>query len=270
VFPSVLNDIEKSETVAAASTEDSSIELTTSDTVPAAASETAIPETPSVVVEKPAVVKKDVADTDVADTPAEPATPETNSSSVDVDEDVRKSASNWVKDARKSISKEIAEERTRAVIQAAAEDSETAESVYAASVAIEEPEKVGDIPEALVVETPIVQAAIDETAAPSVVDPATAADDKPVPAKSAEEKIAVAPADNKPSVTENANPVVPVKRDGDSKRAAAAATADVQPESILDSLASSSSTKGPRKIKKTKKRVVKKTADSSVGAESTL
>ncbi|KAJ1718644.1 hypothetical protein LPJ61_006533, partial [Coemansia biformis] len=30
-----------------------------------------------------------------------------------VDEDVRKSASNWVKDARKSISKELAEERTR-------------------------------------------------------------------------------------------------------------------------------------------------------------
>ncbi|KAJ2854336.1 hypothetical protein GGI22_004530, partial [Coemansia erecta] len=42
------------------------------------------------------------------------ATPESQAQDSSVDEDVRKSASNWVKDARKSISKELAEERTRA------------------------------------------------------------------------------------------------------------------------------------------------------------
>ncbi|KAJ2785819.1 hypothetical protein GGI15_001798 [Coemansia interrupta] len=281
-FPSILNDIESTETTAAASVEDSSVELTTDESVSDAVPEAAVPEKPLDVSEKPVVVKKDAAadtesavkqtlDTDITDAPAEPATPETDSSSANVDEDVRKSASNWVKDARKSISKEIAEERTRAVIQAAADDSESVESAHGPSVAIveEEPEKAADLPEALLVETPVVQVAVDETAAPSVVDPAMSAAEKPAPAKSVEEKSAAASADNKPSVTENANPVVQAKRDGDNK---SAATVNAQPESILDSLASSSSssTKGPRKIKKTKKRVVKKTADPSVSAESTL
>ncbi|KAJ1803107.1 hypothetical protein LPJ56_007039, partial [Coemansia sp. RSA 2599] len=174
-------------------------------------------------------------------------------------------------DARMSISKEIAEERTRAVSQAADSSSEDANTAGSdVGDAAESEVRAEDVVPAVEVPAPI--AAKDDEAKIEIVPPANNAVsmeeaaklDKvvsapmpvevPVPAKTVKES--PVPVDDKPSVTENANPVVaPVKR---AKKPADAAAASATGDS--STLTSAASAKGPRKIKKTKKRAVKKPA----------
>ncbi|KAJ1645165.1 hypothetical protein LPJ64_003233 [Coemansia asiatica] len=210
--------------------------------------------------------------------------PETTSES-DTDGDVRRSASNWVKDARMSISKEIAEERTRAVVGQAAESSDDANAANTAG-------SIGDIAESdvdvdendvPVIEVPILiddegkaETEVNASPLPPLVENAVDANEKtilvavsvstsgeedPLPAKTVKEESPV-PADDKPSVTENANPAdPPAKR---ANKPAADADASTTGDSSI--LSSATSAKGPRKIKKTKKRVVKKSAAAAAPA----
>ncbi|KAJ1797175.1 hypothetical protein LPJ75_007096 [Coemansia sp. RSA 2598] len=171
-----------------------------------------------------------------------------------------------------SISKEIAEERTRAVSQAADSSSEDANTAGSdVGDAAESEVRAEDVVPAVEVPAPI--AAKDDEAKIEIVPPANNAvsieeaakldkvvsapipvEKVPVPAKTVKES--PVPVDDKPSVTENANPVVaPVKR---AKKPADAAAASATGDS--STLTSAASAKGPRKIKKTKKRAVKKPA----------
>ncbi|KAJ2732671.1 hypothetical protein IW152_003636 [Coemansia sp. BCRC 34962] len=131
-----------------------------------------------------------------------------------VDEDVRKAASNWVKDARESISKELAQERTRSGTLDEAEvmvDNASADEPVvpvAETTAPAEPRRV-----------PVVEKPADLPTRPTTL----AAVAKP---PAVEEKIESVKRLKKPAVD----------------------------------TAGEATTKGPRKVKKTKKRVVKKNA----------
>ncbi|KAJ2377161.1 hypothetical protein H4S02_007726, partial [Coemansia sp. RSA 2611] len=125
-----------------------------------------------------------------------------------VDEDVRKAASNWVKDARESISKELAQERTRSGTLDELEDISAEEPVVpvAETTAPAEPRRV-----------PVVEKPADLPTRPTT--PVVVAKPPPV-----EEKLESVKRLKKPAVD----------------------------------TASEATTKGPRKVKKVKKRVVKK------------
>ncbi|PIA18010.1 hypothetical protein COEREDRAFT_85479 [Coemansia reversa NRRL 1564] len=198
-------------------------------------------------------VKRATEEIPVATSPAdysaanEQPTEDTESLAETVNEDVRKSALNWVKDARSSISKELAEERTRQGSPAA--DATTS---------------LSDMGE-------------------RIAPPAGAASDsavkEPAPEASAEQLLM----DHTVPVLIKTDPVAPVappkKRDSDknptrtgspitpkaSKSVKAVPAAEIPPAPKTPSSppapvdATSTATKGPRRIKKTKKRVVKKT-----------
>ncbi|KAJ2827051.1 hypothetical protein GGI24_002746, partial [Coemansia furcata] len=153
--------------------------------------------------------------------PVAPLAPQTtvpSDASGQVDEDVRKAASNWVKDARESISKELAQERTRAGTSDEAEVvSEDKSAAEPATPVVASETSVKRIPREPV--APV---------EPPRRVPAAEKPDLPAPAKA-------------PVVEER---IESVKR---LKKPAAADTA------------AGETTKGPRKIKKTKKKVVKKT-----------
>ncbi|KAJ2831349.1 hypothetical protein FBU31_002292 [Coemansia sp. 'formosensis'] len=153
--------------------------------------------------------------------PVAPLAPQTtvpSDASGQVDEDVRKAASNWVKDARESISKELAQERTRAGTS-------------------DEPEVVSEEKSAAEPATPVVAS---ETSVKRIPREPVAPVEPPLRVPAAEKPDLPAPA-KAPVVEER---IESVKR---LKKPAAADTA------------AGETTKGPRKIKKTKKKVVKKT-----------
>ncbi|KAJ2073994.1 hypothetical protein GGI16_008769, partial [Coemansia sp. S142-1] len=132
-----------------------------------------------------------------------------------VDEDVRKAASNWVKDARESISKELAQERTRAG------------TVDETEVAVED---TSALAESVV---PVVESVASATAVLPV-------EPQRVPVKAAETPV-----------------------DVPTRSATAVPKAPPMVEEILESVKrlkkpvaeDATTTKGPRKIKKTKKKV---------------
>ncbi|KAJ1898810.1 hypothetical protein LPJ66_002514 [Kickxella alabastrina] len=170
------------------------------------------------------VIKKDVE-------PVVPAAALDEDSVDSIDEDVRKSASNWVKDARKSISKELAEERTRAVTQVA-----------------DTPE-LSAVPEALSAENTLVAQQTDmaETM-PVAVLASTIVIEEPTPVGSVPEGIVMA---NKPAA--------PAAVTSENKAEQPLGKRFEEEQKIADS-EKTSGTKGPRKIKKTRRRAVKKTA----------
>ncbi|KAJ1943331.1 hypothetical protein GGF37_002697, partial [Kickxella alabastrina] len=176
------------------------------------------------------VIKKDVE-------PVVPAAALDEDSVDSIDEDVRKSASNWVKDARKSISKELAEERTRAVTQVA-----------------DTPE-LSAAPEALSAENPLVAQQTDmaETT-PVAVLASTTIIEEPIPVDSVPEGIVMA---NKPAA--------PAAVTSEIKAEQPLGKRFEEEQKVADS-EKTSGTKGPRKIKKTKKRAVKKTATAAAVA----
>ncbi|KAJ2157037.1 hypothetical protein GGF46_004782 [Coemansia sp. RSA 552] len=144
-------------------------------------------------------------------------------------EDVRKSASNWVKDARKSISRELAEERTRTAVTADVTTTLSPEEP-------QEPAPAGDA------EKPPVKVAVPEQAPAEREVPMDQT--KPVTV-SAPEPAAMPP--TKATRAAKPNP---------SQSDKAPAAAPVPPEPPV---AEPKPQKGPRKVKKAKKRVVKKT-----------
>ncbi|KAJ2021154.1 hypothetical protein GGI06_002267, partial [Coemansia sp. S85] len=157
-------------------------------------------------------VLNDLEDTLAEETPSvAPFVPQTTvppTAPGQVDEDVRKAASNWVKDARESISKELAQERTRSGTLDELEDISAEEPVVpvAETTAPAEPRRV-----------PVVEKPADLPTRPTT--PVVVAKPPPV-----EEKLESVKRLKKPAVD----------------------------------TASEATTKGPRKVKKVKKRVVKK------------
>ncbi|KAJ2591821.1 hypothetical protein H4R99_006618 [Coemansia sp. RSA 1722] len=210
-------------------------------------------------------------------TPSDGAESESESES-EADGDVRRSASNWVKDARMSISKEIAEERTRAVSQAFESFEDISDVAESEARVVEVPE--AEVPVPIEVEAPAESEAeakvnvpvenavpVEQKTEPVAIVVSTSVEEKPVAAKTVNESPVPPAADGKPSVTENANPVVaPVKRAKPADAASASASATGASSSHLSS---DSLTKGPRKIKKTKKRVVKKAASPAASVDAT-
>ncbi|KAJ2852312.1 hypothetical protein IWW36_000455 [Coemansia brasiliensis] len=166
---------------------------------------------------------------DVSDTIA----PEPQSPSDSVDEDVRKSASNWVKDARKSISKELAEERTRTIVIA---DTTTTLTESAEASETKEAEAVP--------EEPAAQVLMDKTNPVSV-----SASQKPEQAK----KRNAGKAEPSKSVS------LEKPQASKSDKAVPAANVPAPETTTVPKPPAPSSSKGPRKVKKTKKRVIKKT-----------
>ncbi|KAJ2881604.1 hypothetical protein H4R27_003983, partial [Coemansia aciculifera] len=156
--------------------------------------------------------------------PLAPQTTVPSTASGLVDEDVRKAASNWVKDARESISKELAQERTRA---GTLDETEVAEDT---SVLAEE--SVIPVVESIVSETPVKRIP-RETTAPVAAE-------KPVDVPPTRSTAAVPVAKPPPLVEEIIESVKRLKKP------------------VADA-GDATTTKGPRKIKKTKKKVVKKT-----------
>ncbi|KAJ2865914.1 hypothetical protein GGH94_001911 [Coemansia aciculifera] len=151
--------------------------------------------------------------------PLAPQTTVPSTASGLVDEDVRKAASNWVKDARESISKELAQERTRAgtldEIEVAEDTSVLAESVI-------------PVVESIVSETPVKRIP-RETTAPVAAE-------KPVDVPPTRSTAAVPVAKPPPLVEEIIESVKRLKKP------------------VADA-GDATTTKGPRKIKKTKKKV---------------
>ncbi|KAJ1751568.1 hypothetical protein LPJ79_001942 [Coemansia sp. RSA 1821] len=163
---------------------------------------------------------------DVSDT----AAPEPQTTSDSVDEDVRKSASNWVKDARKSISKELAEERTRTIV-----DADTTTTLTKSAEAAETMEAEA------APEEPAAQVLMDKTKPVSV-----SASQKPEQAKKRDEAV--------PSKSAS------LEKPQASKSDKAVPAANVPaPETTTAKTPTPGPSKGPRKVKKTKKRIVKKT-----------
>ncbi|KAJ2452672.1 hypothetical protein GGF42_003973 [Coemansia sp. RSA 2424] len=163
-----------------------------------------------------------------------------------VDEDVRKAASNWVKDARESISKELAQERTRAGGLPADDETE----VLLPFVHVEETSALivdATTPEQLVAES-VAASPAQQPAEPRRVPTRVAADkpvDLPPVPPSPSQPTAVIPAaevkqQQKPSAGEKIESVKRLKKP------------------VADATTGDATTKGPRKIKKTKKRIVKK------------
>ncbi|KAJ2483549.1 hypothetical protein IWW56_000335 [Coemansia sp. RSA 2131] len=141
-------------------------------------------------------------------------------------DDVRKSASNWVKDARKSISKELAEERTRTI----AADAGT---TLSDAVVVTSPEsKAAD-------------AAPEEPAAQVLVD-------KTLPVSVSASQVEVTQRDH----AEPSKSASPKPNASKSDKAVPAANVPA-PDSSAE--AQPAATKGPRKVKKVKRRMVKKT-----------
>ncbi|KAJ1902895.1 hypothetical protein LPJ81_003353, partial [Coemansia sp. IMI 209127] len=209
------------------------------------------------------------------------ATPESQAQDSTVDEDVRKSASNWVKDARKSISKELAEERTRAgplvvddddaapaspkveqVVPAAPPQEPVAEDTAVPPASEPVPEHV---PEMVVQEQPerVVEIPKVEDQKPHPESPAKASKTQPADANVAKT------AASKSEMSDAAAPVPAPGEQKDSVDGSGTATAEKQtpplkrfkkPATVMAT--PTDDPKGPRKVKKTKKRVVKKTAAS--------
>ncbi|KAJ2813654.1 hypothetical protein H4S07_000524 [Coemansia furcata] len=149
--------------------------------------------------------------------PVAPLAPQTtvpSDSSGQVDEDVRKAASNWVKDARESISKELAQERTRAGTS-------------------DETEVVSEDKSAAEPATPVVASETSVKRIPR----------EPVAPVEPSRRV---PAAEKPDLLAPAKAPVVEERIESVKRLKKPAAADI---------AAGETTKGPRKIKKTKKKV---------------
>ncbi|KAJ2707931.1 hypothetical protein FB645_000280 [Coemansia sp. IMI 203386] len=295
-FPSIVSDADgaDSQTTEEAQTESSS-ESNQAETPAAVKSEQAVSESdPLPVAEKQEVpvVEKLVEKIESAveafaipeitpepkeeeKTPSDGAESESES---EADGDVRRSASNWVKDARMSISKEIAEERTRAVSQAFESFEDVSDVAESEARVVEVPE--AEVPVPIEVEAPPESEAeakvnvpvenavpVEQKTEPVAIVVSASVEEKLVAAKTVNESPVPPAADGKPSVTENANPVVaPVKRakPADAASASASATGESSSHFSSDSL-----TKGPRKIKKTKKRVVKKAASPAASVDAT-
>ncbi|KAJ1666582.1 hypothetical protein IW140_005076 [Coemansia sp. RSA 1813] len=228
-----------------------------------------------------------------------PATLESQAQDTTVDEDVRKSASNWVKDARKSISKELAEERTRVgplvvdspinndalPVSASLEGAVVSESEATVPSApkieqvvvpedLQEP-KAEDtvvtsasvsVPEMVVQEEPkqVIEIPKVEHQAPRAESPAKASKTEPAAADNVAKSTA--------SKSEMSGAAAPAPAPGEQDSVDGNGTMDAEkqtpplkrqkkPATVTAATATATDeSKGPRKVKKTKKRVVKKTA----------
>ncbi|KAJ2584618.1 hypothetical protein GGH95_000264, partial [Coemansia sp. RSA 1836] len=167
-----------------------------------------------------------------------------------VDEDVRKAASNWVKDARESISKELAQERTRAGGSPADDETE----VLLPFVPVEETSALivdATTPEQLVAESVAASLAQQPAAEPRRV-PTRVAADKPVD---------LPPVPPSPSQPTTVIPVAEVKQPQPQQQQKPSAGERIESvkrlkKPVADATTTGdATTKGPRKIKKTKKRI---------------
>ncbi|KAJ2588987.1 hypothetical protein H4R99_007617 [Coemansia sp. RSA 1722] len=287
-FPSIVSDADGADSQTAEETQtESSSESNQAETPAAVKSEQAVSESDPLpvaeklvekiesVVEAFAIPEITPEPKEEEKTPSDGAESESESES-EADGDVRRSASNWVKDARMSISKEIAEERTRAVSQAFESFEDVSDVAESEARVVEVPE--AEVPVPIEVEAPAESEAeakvnvpvenaapVEQKTEPVAIVVSTSVEEKPVAAKTVNESPVPPAADGKPSVTENANPVVaPVKRAKPADAASASATGESSSHLSSDSL-----TKGPRKIKKTKKRVVKKAASPAASVDAT-
>ncbi|KAJ2083035.1 hypothetical protein H4R24_001151 [Coemansia sp. RSA 988] len=195
-------------------------------------------------------------DTPTVDNPAAYEQPTTDSESLaeTVDEDVRKSALDWVRDARSSISKEVAEVRTRQ--SSPVPDATTSLSDMG--------ERIPPLAEDVLIANSDSDTAVKEPAPEESAEQLLMDHTEPVMIK----KDTVAPAatpkkrDSVKAPTKSGSPINP--RASKSEKAVPAADVPpaprtpASPPSPVDT--TSKSTKGPRRIKKTKKRVVKKVA----------
>ncbi|KAJ2715695.1 hypothetical protein H4R19_001058 [Coemansia spiralis] len=173
-----------------------------------------------------------------------------------VDEDVRKSASNWVKDARMSISKELAEERTRVV------DMSTSLSNAEAPLPPPPPppqqqqkqqQQLAQMPEP---EAPMVPDVGEKTPPVSVSVAANADDGKPQ-----EKKRAPAAPKQEPAATEPSKTEAPVKPSASQSDKALPADAPGAPPAAGTPKPKPLAKPPPRKVK-SKRRVVKKPAST--------
>ncbi|KAJ2558039.1 hypothetical protein EV175_000996 [Coemansia sp. RSA 1933] len=247
-----------------------------------------------------------------------------------VDEDVRKSAFNWVKDARKSISKELAEERTRvgplvvdnpdevpenvpeSVPEVVIDDVTSLDNPPLPVVSVVEPEHEIPVPPAPKVEQfvpenqsqepakaantkvlpppadskPVPAMVVQEEEPERVIEIPKAEDKAPPPPPLAEESSSATASKTEPAASANAaksaasksemSDAAPAPAPGEQKReedhpvagGSDTANTDNQTSSLkrfkkpatVTAAAPTDEPKGPRKVKKTKKRVVKKTA----------
>ncbi|KAJ2744070.1 hypothetical protein GGI20_003265 [Coemansia sp. BCRC 34301] len=165
-----------------------------------------------------------------------------------VDEDVRKVASNWVKDARESISKELAQERTRA---GSLVDGEA--DVSLSLVHTEETSAKAPIPET----TP--EQLLSEPASVSVVaSPVQTDEPRKTPTKVTDKLADLPPPPPPPPQHTIAAPPVDVKQQQPSVGEIFESVKRLK-KPIADAASDSATPpRGPRKVKKTKKRIVKK------------
>ncbi|KAJ2909545.1 hypothetical protein GGI21_001777 [Coemansia aciculifera] len=171
-----------------------------------------------------------------------------------VDEDVRKAASNWVKDARESISKELAQERTRAESLPAGDEADVSQP-------IEETSAMAGVPQPPVIAETTAAASSEQqqlASEPSVSDitaasPAQPANEPPLSRRVPPAKVVSEPSIPAavPSAEEVKQPPSVSERIESVKRLKKPIIADAP-------TGDATTAKGPRKVKKTKKRVVKK------------
>ncbi|KAI8322787.1 hypothetical protein GQ54DRAFT_130984 [Martensiomyces pterosporus] len=248
-------------------------------TVPASAPvEEALSAKEALSVEEAPAAEETVAKVISAATKAAPAKEAAADTTTDtVDDEVRKAASNWVKDARKSISREIAEERTRSTVptaetdaadvadaaDAVAENSDATAPADAASEAAATTESATtaeqETPASASAATPAAKIASEEhNTPPAPVKAVKSKPSKTAPKPKANKTEAIA---SKAEAAVNAEPAqespVAAKHTTVAKRVKKPIL-DEAPAAAAGAGAKTSNGKGPRKIKKTKKRVVKK------------